>query len=325
MICLLISSAGRRVELINCFRAAARKLSVDLQIVAVDMTPEWSPACQIADISVRVPRCTSKKYLDVISGICVQHQVDMIIPTIDTELLLYSENRDRLAAHGTQILVSCPDFIGVARDKKKTAKQLKLNGIATPETWSVQTCLGSDIPLPYPLMLKPIDGSCSAGIAIVESRDALEKMHLEKTDSYILQELCHGEEYTINAFYDRNNGKCMACVPHHRKLVRAGEVCFAETVRISEFTSIAEKLGNIFSGIWGTICFQGFKNDIGEIKVFEINARFGGGYPVCDQAGGSFARWILQDLNGQQPDFHDDWQEGVRMLRYDAAVFTQVG
>ncbi len=320
MIRLLISSAGRRVELINCFRAAAGVLSIDLQIIAIDMTPKWSPACQIADFAVRVPRCTAENYLEVVSGICEQHRIDMIIPTIDTELMLYAENRDKFTENGTHILISHPDFIAVARDKGKTAHQLKAHGIATPDTWSVESCLRSDTHLPYPLMLKPIDGSCSAGIAVVESKDVLEKMHVDP-DSYILQELCQGKEYTINAFYDRN-GQCMACVPHYRKLVRAGEVCFAETIRIPEFTTISEKLGNIFSGIWGTICFQGFQDDAGGVRVFEINARFGGGYPICDRAGGTFAKWILQDLDDQKPDYHDDWQEGVRMLRYDAAVFT---
>ena len=63
-------------------------------------------------------------------------------------------------------------------------------------------------------------------------------------------------------------------------------------------------------------------SDLGEATVFEINARFGGGYPICDRAGGTFAKWILQDLSGCTPDYNDNWQEGLRMLRYDAAVFV---
>lgn len=322
MVNLLISSAGRRVVLIDCFRAAAKLLSIKLKITAIDMTPEWSPACQIADTAIRVPRCTDDGYLAVVSDICKKHDVDMVIPTIDTELMLYAENRDKFSEDGTQILVSHPDFVSVARDKRKTALELKANGIQTPETWHIDDCLNSNIRLPYPVMLKPIDGSCSAGIAVVESKENLEKMNVDP-EAYILQELCKGKEYTINAFYD-SDGHCMACVPHFRKLVRAGEVCFAETVRIPEFKAIAVKLGEMFPGIWGTICFQGFQNENGEIQIFEINARFGGGYPICDRAGGTFARWILQDLVGQKPDYNDNWQEGLRMLRYDDAVFSQV-
>jgi len=57
--------------------------------------------------------------------------------------------------------------------------------------------------------------------------------------------------------------------------------------------------------------------------VFEINARFGGGYPICDYAGGTYARWLLQDLMRATPDYNDDWRAGVRMLRYDEAFFTE--
>lgn len=320
MINLLISSAGRRVALINCFRAAAKLLSIELKITAIDITPEWSPACQVADTAISVPRCTDNSYLECIYDICKKHDIDMIIPTIDTELMLYAEIRDKFAEEGTQILVSHADFVSIARDKRKTAFELNKNNIQTPETWHIEDCLNSNIRIPYPVMLKPIDGSCSVGIAVVHSKENLEKMDVDP-NAYILQALCEGKEYTINAFYNRN-GQCMACVPHFRKLVRAGEVCFAETVRIPEFKTIAVKLGDIFSGIWGTICFQGFHNENGEIQIFEINARFGGGYPICDRAGGTFAKWILQELVGQKPDYHDNWQEGLRMLRYDDAVFS---
>lgn len=73
----------------------------------------------------------------------------------------------------------------------------------------------------------------------------------------------------------------------------------------------------------------------GDASVFRVLSRqteaFGclksmpgsaGGYPICDAAGGTFARWLLMDAMGKTPDYHDDWKEGVRMLRYDAAVFT---
>jgi carbamoyl-phosphate synthase large subunit len=55
--------------------------------------------------------------------------------------------------------------------------------------------------------------------------------------------------------------------------------------------------------------------------VFEINARFGGGYPLAHHAGATFARWLLEEAVGLEPTCHNDWRDGVRMLRYDAALF----
>ena len=161
------------------------------------------------------------------------------------------------------------------------------------------------------------------GCAIIENREKLNGGKLDD-DHFLFQEICTGREFTVNCFYDRS-GALAACVPHFRKLVRDGEVCFAQTERVPAFTAIAQKFSDIFEGLWGALCFQGFVGNSGSVKIFEINARFGGGYPICDQAGGTFARWILQDLSGQHPDYHDNWREGVRMLRYDAWCSSKCG
>ena len=321
MINLLFSSAGRRVELIQCFRKAAAELACDVQIVAIDADPEWSPACQVADFAFRVPLCTDEKFISTVADICQRHQVELVIPTIDTELVIYGDSREIIKDAGAEVLLSGKDVVTVARDKKKTAEKLASHGIRTPKTWPARYFECGDADICFPLIMKPVDGSCSKGIFTICSRNELLSSGAD-LGRYVAQEICSGEEYTINAFYTRH-GDCVSCVPHYRKFVRGGEVCLAETSRVPEFTFVAHRLSEIFPGLWGNICFQGFLEKSGQVTVFEINARFGGGYPICDQAGGTYAKWILQDLMGQQPDYHDNWQEGLRMLRYDAAVFLR--
>lgn len=318
---ILISSAGRRVGLINCFRKAGMDVGIDLRITAVDMTPDWSPACQQADNYFRVPRCTDTEYIDQLLSICSEQKIDLIVPTIDTELSVYANAKHLFDEIGTTILISDKKFISIARDKEKTAIELKNNGINTPTTWHMKDVYNTVDQIRFPVIAKPTDGSRSQGILYFDNSSELSEASLNTRGPYIVQERCGGKEYTINAFFDKD-GVCQACVPHLRKYVRDGEVCFAETVRIPQFTAIAKKMSDAFNGIWGNICFQGFMDDLeNEVSVFEINARFGGGYPICDKAGGKYAKWIIQDLIGDQPDYNDGWQEGVRMLRYDAAVF----
>jgi carbamoyl-phosphate synthase large subunit len=57
-------------------------------------------------------------------------------------------------------------------------------------------------------------------------------------------------------------------------------------------------------------------------KVIEINARFGGGYPLADHAGAHFAKWLLEEVSGLPASCHDNWHSGVLMLRYDEAIFV---
>jgi carbamoyl-phosphate synthase large subunit len=317
---VLFSSAGRRVELINCFREAAKKLGIDIRIYALDIDPSWSPACKMADRSFGAMPCTESGFIHNVSAICEKYDVDLVIPTIDTELQIFADYRQYFAERDIKVMVSSPETIALTRDKGKTADILLQHGVPVPRTWKIGDMLKSVGQIVFPLILKPRDGSCSSGIMTIDSIRMLMDSDID-ANHYIAQEKCRGQEYTVNAYY-APDGKCVACVPHLRRFVRAGEVCFAETVRIPEFFDIAQKFSNIFKGIYGTICFQGFQDMDGKIRIFEINARFGGGYPICDQAGGTFARWILQETMGREPDYHDDWIEGLRMMRYDAAVFS---
>ena len=68
-------------------------------------------------------------------------------------------------------------------------------------------------------------------------------------------------------------------------------------------------------------CFQVIFDAARGPQIIEINARFGGGYPLADRAGGTFARWLLEECADLPSSAHNEWREGVTMLRYDAAVF----
>jgi carbamoyl-phosphate synthase large subunit len=57
--------------------------------------------------------------------------------------------------------------------------------------------------------------------------------------------------------------------------------------------------------------------------VFEVNARFGGGYPLAHEAGAHFTRWLLEESTGLPLTATSVWEEGVLMLRYDAAFFVR--
>ena len=58
---ILITSAGRRVELVNAFKLEATNL--DIKVMCVDLYPELSSACQVADLFFSAPKVTSKNYI----------------------------------------------------------------------------------------------------------------------------------------------------------------------------------------------------------------------------------------------------------------------
>jgi carbamoyl-phosphate synthase large subunit len=315
---ILISSAGRRVGMMDCFRADAAHLGIDLSVMATDARPDISPACRLADAAFPVPLCTAPNFPCVLIEICRDNAVDLLIPTIDTELEVLSQHQDRFREVGTEPAVSSPEVVRLARDKLETARRFAAAGIPVPRTAALS---GGTLELAdwnWPLILKPNAGSASRGTILTGSPDAMNRPKL--AEDYIIQEFMVGEEYTVNMFFDREGRLCCA-IPHLRHEVRAGEVSKGTTRHHPRLELIARQIADILPGARGPLCFQVIATNKESVGVFEINARFGGGYPLAHAAGARFSQWLLEEAAGIPSCANNDWCEGITMLRYDAAVF----
>lgn len=317
---LIVTSAGRRNHLIDCFRADATSLGIALHVLAADFQPESSPACLQADAHFAVPHCSDPAYVPRLLEICRKNEVAMVVPTIDPELLLLSQHRKDFAAIGTRVIVSTPEVVALSQNKQATAARLSAAGIVTPKTLSLADYLKDPARLKSPVVAKPNGGSASFGI--VRPRDPSELATLDPA-GYIVQELWKGREFTVNVFFDRA-GELRCAVPHERLEVRAGEVSKGITRHVPTLEEAARKLATAMPGAFGPLCFQAILADSGEAAVFEVNARFGGGFPLAHRAGARFTRWLLEDACGLPLTASNDWKAGVTMLRYDAAVFVDV-
>lgn len=319
---ILISSAGRRGQLIGCFRDSARVLGVELRVLAVDLQPELSAACQLADRAFAVPRCTDAAFVPALLELCEREGVALLVPTIDTELPALSQHRDAFAAIGTTVAVSSSDVVAIARDKGRTAGVLQAAGVLTPRTLSAAEFNASPAGLAWPVILKPRSGSSSVGI-LRPATSAEAQAAIAKDAGLIVQELWHGKEYTVNVFADRE-GRWRCAVPHWRIETRTGEVSKGRTEDVPVLRETARTIIARLGGARGALCFQAIVDERRGAAVFEINARFGGGYPLAHRADAPFAQWLLEEVLGRPVTAHDNWRPGVTMLRYDEAVFINV-
>jgi len=212
------------------------------------------------------------------------------------------------------------ETVAMARDKLRTAAFLERHGIASPRTVPATVLLEKPDTLRFPVILKKIDGSSSIGLREAADMDEVRDLRLDLT-RYIAQEKWIGREYTVNLFFDAV-GQCCAAVPHLRCEIRAGEVSKGVTARHPLLTDFSSRLAEALPGARGALCFQSIITAEGKGVVFEINARFGGGYPLAHRSGAQFSRWLLESVAGITSSASDNWREGVTMLRYDAAVFV---
>ena len=153
---ILILSAGRRVELVQDFQTEAARFSDGIGVFATDLNPHMSSACHVADQAFSVPRIDAAEYIDSIFELAKQHNIGLIVPTIDTELLKLAEARDRFEAEGIHIVISDAKLITLCRDKRLTAGLFAQYGIRSPEIYE-RDCLV------FPCFAKPYDGSRAIG------------------------------------------------------------------------------------------------------------------------------------------------------------------
>jgi carbamoyl-phosphate synthase large subunit len=78
----------------------------DKKFFATDSNPQLSAACMIADGWFKVPSLNSHNYVNELIKICKDNKISLIIPTIDTELLLLAENEALLKANSINVVLS---------------------------------------------------------------------------------------------------------------------------------------------------------------------------------------------------------------------------
>ena len=317
---ILITSAGRRVSLVELFQKAIAELGVSGKVFAVDMQ-EHAPALQVADASQVVMRATEENYIDQLLEICKINNIDLIVPTIDTELNILSAASDLFSQNNIKVLVCGNDTNHIFMDKRRSQSFFESNNIPTPRLYSTEESIELTADS-YPLLLKPANGSCSIGVTKVHNKKEL-LFFLEYLDDAIVQEFVQGEEYTIDVLVDFD-GNVQCAVPRLRIETRAGEVSKAITVNNKEVVDWSYKIANLMHGAVGCVTLQCFKQANGELKFIEVNPRFGGGFPLTAAAGANYPLWILRMLNNQPTteNMQDLWQDNFAMLRFDQGLFA---
>ncbi len=316
---VLVSSVGRRSQLVECFREAFRELGVSGRVIGVDVDPERAPAGHLVDKCYRVPHCSSPEFIHELLRISREECVSLIVPTIDPELIVYANARRLFLRQAITVAISDPQTIEIACDKTETNEWLLNNGFSTVRQDTVQDVLANKWKWAFPLIMKPRFGSASMGVTKITSFNPLEELAENKTD-YIVQEFARGAEYTINVFVE--DGRCVCAVPHRRIESRAGEVSKGLTSRNANLIKLGTEIAEKLPGARGALNVQCFVDSGGNSKVIEINARFGGGFPLANRAGAKFPRWMLESLLRLHSTASGDWEDNLLMLRYDSAIFV---
>jgi carbamoyl-phosphate synthase large subunit len=313
---VLFSSVGKRVELVNTFHSALSNLNIKTKLFGADLNPEMCPARFVLNDCFKVPAVTADNFISEIIKISLKNEITVIIPTIDTELLVYANHLEELLTHNIQVVLSEIELITSCRDKRKTNRLFKSLNIDVPEERFISCPV-------FPIFAKPYDGSLSKDLHVIHTEEDITNEILAN-EKLIFMELINTKrfnEYTVDAYYSRN-GELVCVVPRERLAVRAGEMNQGRTDKGVIYNLLKSRLSSL-EGARGCITAQFFYDKSTEELIgIEINPRFGGGYPLTYESGAAYSDFILKEyiLNERVEPF-DRWKHNLKMLRYDAAFF----
>lgn len=316
---ILVTGVGRRVELMQAFRQAALKLDISLKIYGADMAGT-APALAYCDYTRKVCAMRDPQYIQQLVDICVADKIDLVMPTIDTDLLVLSQNTTAFEEVGVKVLISKPDKILICRDKNNTGEFFESCGLKAPSTYNNY----KEYPGPYPCFIKPKDGSSSINAFKVEDKEELE-VYANQVDDYIIQPFVSGREFTIDIFCDFD-GNPIFITPRERVQVRAGEVLktmiYMNDVMIEEAKTLCESFKPC-----GPMTVQLIQDKkTGDNYYIEINPRYGGGAPLSMKSGARSAEALLKLISGEKVDFQENAScNGAVYSRFDQSVCISEG
>lgn len=316
---ILFTGVGRRIELVQAFRQAALCLNKKVVIYGADMAGT-APALAYCDEVRKVCAMKDKEYIAQLLSICQNDRINILIPTIDTDLLALSEHKTEFEEIGTRVLISSPEMIRICRDKNNTGAFFESCGLNAPKTYNDYTKYDGA----FPCFIKPKDGSSSINAYKVEDGKEL-KMYAEMVDDYVIQPFIDGNEYTVDIFCDFE-GKPIYITPRERLQVRAGEVLktsiLLDAKMIEESRCIVEKFRPC-----GPITVQLIQDKVTKQNYYiEINPRYGGGAPLSIKAGAKSPEALLRLICGESLDgLSKEISDESVYSRFDQSVCINFG
>jgi carbamoyl-phosphate synthase large subunit len=223
----------------------------------------------MVDTFARLPPVSDREYLDALKARLREHAVDVLLPGIDSEIILLSRARDRFANVGTRIALAPAGLVEAADDKLATTAFVVGHGLNAPATCDADRPMD----LGFPVVAKPRRGNGSKGVLILNDSRRLETFLDERHSGYCLQRYVEGPEVTVGFLYDWN-GELRDAIAMERTLdcgrtVRATVTKSPEILRfIADFGAKIRCTGSVNAQLR-------MDPDTGP-QIFEINARLSG-------------------------------------------------
>lgn len=257
-----------------------------------------------------VPKGDAPEFCDAVLNACAQRNIDLLISTVDSELLPLALRRDEFERSGTRVALPSIELLRMAKDKALLLEHCQgVIPVPHSQIWNASTAA---LPLVLPAFSKPRTGCGSRDLKKINTLADLQDLPQDGT--FLVQEWLPGEEYSVDTYVSQK-GHVLAAVPRIRMKTDSGIAITARTVHHQDVIDLAIRLAKHL-GLRFVANIQFRRAVDGTPKLLEINPRFPGTLPITAAAGIDIPKLLVQDVLGLDiPDSLMPFEE-VMAVRY---------
>ena len=301
---ILITGTGgpAAVVLLNAWKTR------DVELYAADMD-RHAAGLYLVDPERRciIPRADAPDFVEHIVAVCEQHSIDLLVPTVDAELIALSRAESRLLRVGTTLMANPLRSLLTCLDKW-TLANVASGVVPVPKT-SLLTPSFKGKHAEGKVIVKPRRGSGGRGIRQLESSELSQE---QPSEGRLVQAFLPGEEYSVDVLRLGPEYR-VACVPRLRMKVDSGVAVAGRTVNDPELIGMARRIAQHVD-IRGIANVQ-FRRDAGGTPhLLEINPRVPGTLSLTVASGIDMPGLWLDHALGLPVDVPTEFEE-IEMVR----------
>lgn len=288
---VLVTGAGGPAG-VAVIRALQRDPAVEIIAADLDL---YAAGLYLVDRGRRwlVPAGDATGFAEELLARCRARGVDVVIPTVDAELLPLAVTRERFAGAGIRLALPSEDALRGTLDKLALARRCA-PVVRTPRTEPLTAAIAADS-WTYPVIVKPRSGSGSRGIRAVATADELRALGSDQ--ALIVQDFLPGEEYSLDVLADAD-GRVVSVVPRVRLRVDSGVSVAGRTLHDPELDALARAVVAAV-GLSLVANVQCRRDLHGRAALLEVNPRFPGALPLTIHSGVDMPRLCLDAVLGR--------------------------
>lgn len=269
------------------------------------------------------PSAGAEAFLARIEYIISKQKIDVIIPTLDAEVILYIRLKDELMKHGIHSFLPTEECF-LMRDKTKLATYFPPKGIAVPETTLIseasQIISSKD---QFPMMIKGRYYEAFKANNIEEGLKYFYDIESRWGLPIILQKLVPGDEYNIVIVGDGEGG-ILGMVPQKKLVITdKGKGFGGVVVNNPELFDFATKVIALLK--WRGPCeLEVMRGYDGQYYLIEINPRFPAWVRLAEGSGQNQPAAVVLKALGEELSPLPACKSGTLFIRHAEDIIADI-